>query len=143
TWRRRPAASTFPLPRSARATSARAACCANPWRSSGTCPSAISTTSAAGTATASWPRSWRGSRLQEQRLQVAEEVEAARRGPHALGTGQAFALEQPAGLGLAQLRLDRGERQAGALGEEREREALAQAQRVEHELERQRAAGDV
>jgi hypothetical protein len=70
---------------------------------------------------------------QEQRLQVRQEVEAAGRGPHAVQVP----FHEPLPLGLRQRRLDRGQRQAGAIHEVLRWETVLESQRVEHELERQ------
>ena len=75
---------------------------------------------------------------QEQRLQIGQEVEAARRRPSA----RRVALDQAARLRPRPAARRCRWRQPGALAERRQREALAQPQRVEHELERQLRARD-
>src|SRR5437763_1875301 len=71
--------------------------------------------------------------LKEQLLQVRQEIEAALRRLHM----REVALEQAALLGFTQGLLDRRDRQARALAEERERESFTQAKCIEHELEGQ------
>src|SRR5258706_14306481 len=69
----------------------------------------------------------------KERQQLVEEE------PPALGRAQALpvTLDQALVLGFVELALDCGDRQAGALLEERERESFGETQRVQHELERQ------
>ena len=70
-------------------------------------------------------------------MQIAQEIEAALGGPHALPVSG----QQPFALGLVQGGLEGGERQAGALGEGAQGHPLLQAQGIQHELEGQLGAG--
>src|SRR5258706_8102798 len=74
----------------------------------------------------------------KERQQLVEEERSA------LGRAQALpvTLDQALALGFVELALDCGDRQAGALLEERERESLDEPQRVQHELEGQLAWRD-
>src|SRR5450432_1135378 len=70
---------------------------------------------------------------QEELLEIVEEVEAERRRLDALQV----AADQAAPFGFGKRSLDGRCRQAGTLAKGRDLEAFLQAQRIEHELERQ------
>src|SRR5688572_19080543 len=82
---------------------------------------------------------FRGRRLEKNLQQIVEKA------PPERGRNDALMIagdEAPA-LGFVELLQHRRERHAGALFEQREREAVAQAQRIHHELEADLVPADV